>query len=60
MDVLNNNFAGTGLAFALVRIDRTENADWFNDAAPDSPQQDEMKEALYEGGPADLNIYSIG
>ncbi|KAI9466724.1 metalloprotease [Lactarius psammicola] len=60
MNVLNNNFAGTGLSFELARVDRTVNADWFNNAVPDSPQQDEMKEALYEGGPADLNIYSVG
>ncbi|KAI9428544.1 Metalloprotease [Lactarius indigo] len=60
MNVLNENFAGTGLAFNLESIDRTVNPDWFNHAAPDSPQQDEMKGQLYKGGPADLNIYSVG
>ncbi|KAI9448328.1 Metalloprotease [Lactarius indigo] len=60
MNVLNENFAGTGLAFELVSIDRTVNADWFHNATPDSPQQDQMKGELYKGGPADLNIYSVG
>ncbi|KAH9045706.1 metalloprotease [Lactarius pseudohatsudake] len=61
MDVLNNNFASTDLKFRLVGIDRTVNADWFNNAAPNSPQQTVMKESLYRGGgAADLNIYSVG
>ncbi|KAH9062053.1 hypothetical protein EDB87DRAFT_1609070 [Lactarius vividus] len=59
MNVLNNNFASTGLAFRLVGIDRTVNADWFNNAAPGTPQQTAMK-ALRRGGAADLNIYSVG
>ncbi|KAI9448327.1 Metalloprotease [Lactarius indigo] len=60
MNVLSNNFASTGLAFRLANIDRTVNADWFNNAAPNSPQQTAMKNTLRKGGPADLNIYSVG
>ncbi|KAH9077472.1 metalloprotease [Lactarius deliciosus] len=60
MDVLTNKFASTGLTFRLVGIDRTVNADWFNNAAPNSPQQTAMKKYLRKGGVADLNIYSVG
>ena len=60
MEVLNNTFANTGLSFDVVNVDRTVNADWFNNAAPDSAQQYDMKSALYQGGPATLNIYTVG
>lgn len=60
IQVLNNGFANSGLSFKLANIDRTVNPDWFNNAAPDSTQQHAMKAALRRGGPADLNIYSVG
>ena len=60
MEVLNNNFAKTGFSFDVVNVDRTVNADWFNDAVPDSAQQNDMKSALHQGGPAALNIYTVG
>ncbi|KAH9050092.1 Metalloprotease, partial [Lactarius hengduanensis] len=60
INVLNDGFAGSGLSFKLVDVTRTVNADWFNNAAPNSPQQTVMKKSLYKGGAADLNIYSIG
>ena len=60
MVVLNNTFAGTGFSFDVVNVDRIVNADWFNNAAPDSAQQNDMKSALHQGGPAALNIYTVG
>jgi hypothetical protein len=60
MQVLNNDFANSGLSFNLAGITRTVNADWFNNAAPLTAQQTAMKQALRKGGPADLNIYSVG
>jgi hypothetical protein len=60
MQVLNNDFANSGLSFNLANVDRTVNDDWFNNAAPNSPQQSAMKRALRQGGRADLNIYSVG
>ena len=60
IDVLNNNFAGTRLSFNLGGLDRTVNADWFHSAAPDSAQQTAMKSALHQGGPATLNVYTVG
>ena len=60
MQVLNSDFANSGLSFTLAGVDRTVNGDWFNNAAPNSPQQNAMKAALHKGGRADLNIYSVG
>jgi hypothetical protein len=60
MDVLNNDFAKTGLSFDLANITRTINADWFKNAAPYTDQQAKMKGSLRQGGANTLNIYSVG
>ncbi|KAL5532533.1 hypothetical protein ACEPAF_4307 [Sanghuangporus sanghuang] len=60
IDVLNADYADSGLSFTLAATTRTVNSDWFNNAGPDSSQQDEMKETLREGGAADLNVYTVG
>jgi hypothetical protein len=66
MQVLNNGFVNTSLSFNLTAITRTVNADWFNNVGPGpkngppTPQHFAMMQALRKGGPADLNIYSVG
>ena len=60
LQVLNDGFNNSGLLFNLTDIDRTVNADWFTNVAPDTAQQDDMKSALHKGGRADLNIYTVG
>lgn len=60
MDVLNKDFANSGFSFILAGTDRTVNVDWFNNSTPLSTQQTDMKADLHQGGPADLNIYSVG
>jgi hypothetical protein len=63
MDVLNKGYAGkyggaaTGFKFSLAGTDTTVNATWF-DAGPGSAGEAEMKQALKEGGPGDLNVYT--
>jgi Pregnancy-associated plasma protein-A len=63
MDVLNKGYGGkygganTGFKFALADVDFTVNAAWF-DAGPGSAAEAEMKQALKQGGPGDVNIYS--
>ncbi|KAJ7485543.1 hypothetical protein FB451DRAFT_1431883 [Mycena latifolia] len=44
----------------LVSTTRVVNADWFNNAAPGTPQQKAMKTAHRKGGRRDLNVYSVG
>ena len=67
IDVLNAAYAGadpnagpasanTPFRFALVGVDRTTNAAWFN-AAIGSPEEREMKTALHVGGANTLNFY---
>jgi hypothetical protein len=63
MDVLNKGYAGkyggadTGFQFDLAAVDVTVNAAWF-DAGPGSAAETEMKQALKQGGPGDVNVYS--
>ena len=60
MTVLNAGFVNASLTFKLAGTDRTVQADWFNNAVPDSAQEHAMKAALYKGGTADLNVYTVG
>lgn len=65
MNVLNQDYSGSGITFNLVRTIRTTNRDWFRGAGIDANdrttyQQTQMKNALRQGGAADLNIYSVG
>ncbi|KAG6818489.1 hypothetical protein H0H93_004608 [Arthromyces matolae] len=58
--VLNEDYAPLGVNWTLADIDRTVNADWYNHADPDSPQQTAMKKTLRKGGAGDLNVYTAG
>ena len=61
--VLNVTFAGgeggvdTGFSFRLAGVTRTDNAAWFN-AKPGGVDEHSMKQALHQGGPESLNLYS--
>jgi hypothetical protein len=71
--VLNEAYGGdtggvdTGFRFVLDSVDRTTKASWFHMVSPDRAEQAifrgsgkevKMKQALYEGGPVKLNIYT--
>ena len=58
--VLNTDFVLTGYRFALASVTRSVNPDWFNNVAPGNQQEANMKQALRRGGPAALNVYSVG
>jgi hypothetical protein len=60
IDVLNADYASTGISFVLANTTRTTNSGWFNNAGPSNSQQTAMKNALRVGGAADLNVYSVG
>jgi hypothetical protein len=63
MNVLGKGYAGfyggadTGFDFSLAGVDYTVNAAWF-DAGPGSAEEAAMKQALKQGGPADMNVYT--
>ncbi|KAJ3211179.1 hypothetical protein HDU67_004738 [Dinochytrium kinnereticum] len=59
IDVLNVDFAGNYM-FSLVEVTRTVNTLWYSTAGPDNAEQTDMKTSLRKGGPADLNIYTVG
>ncbi|KAJ1311906.1 hypothetical protein OPQ81_010366 [Rhizoctonia solani] len=60
IDVLNADYAGTGLSFTLAGTDRITNANWFNRAAPSTSYQTAMKQALRKGNAGALNVYTVG
>ncbi|KAJ2915016.1 hypothetical protein MD484_g5383, partial [Candolleomyces efflorescens] len=60
INVLNQDYASTGLTFVLANTTRTINSGWFNNAGPNNSQQTAMKNALRVGNAATLNVYTVG
>lgn len=60
ISALNSGFSGSGLSFVLAGTNRIVNSDWFNNVAPGTVQQNNMKSALRVGGVTTLNLYSVG
>ncbi|CAE6449758.1 unnamed protein product [Rhizoctonia solani] len=60
IDVLNADYASTGITFTHTETDRTTNASWFNRAGPETSYQTAMKTALRKGGANALNVYTVG
>ena len=59
IQVLNDDFAETGLSFKLQDTIRTLNSDWFNNVSPDNCVQTTMKRKLRQGDGTALNIYTV-
>ena len=60
IDVMNQDYNGTGLSFQLQNITRTLNDTWFHNAAPNTDLQADMKKSLRQGDIKTLNIYTVG
>ena len=62
IDVLNADYAGTGLSFTLAGTDFTTNSTWFQRADDCSgfSYQTAMKRALRQGGANALNYALVG
>jgi hypothetical protein len=54
--VLDAAYAGDGFDFTVVATDSTNNDAWYT-AQPGTTAESQMKNALRQGGAADLNIY---
>jgi hypothetical protein len=63
LDVLNQRFAPMGVTFVRQGIDRTDNYNWYYNAADSHHNQTtygmEMKTALRVGGKSALNVYLL-
>ncbi|KAJ7104509.1 metalloprotease [Mycena belliarum] len=59
MQELNNNYGGS-FTWTLAGISRVVNAEWHDEASPNTPQQTAMKTAHRQGGRRDLNVYTVG
>jgi hypothetical protein len=59
-NVLNQDYAATGLSFVTAGTTRTVNALWFGFAGPLSAEQTDMKNTLRVGGANALNVYTVG
>ncbi|RXW25827.1 hypothetical protein EST38_g43 [Candolleomyces aberdarensis] len=60
INVLNQDYASTGLNFVLANTSRITNAGWFNNVGPSNSQQTAMKNALRVGDARTLNVYTVG
>jgi hypothetical protein len=60
IDVLNQDYSGSGLIFQLQNTTRTLAPTWFNIVAPDTDLQTAMKNALRQGDAKTLNLYTVG
>jgi len=58
--VLNDAYSQAGLTWNLANVTRTVNTEWFQRAAPNTAQQQAMKNSLRQGSSRDLNVYTVG
>lgn len=56
LQVINQDFASTGIKYNLGGITRTVNAAWYN-LTKGSDEELEMKYALRQGAYRDVNVY---
>ncbi|KAJ3506282.1 hypothetical protein NLJ89_g6960 [Agrocybe chaxingu] len=62
MQVLNDDFTGSGISFALGDVQRIQNAVWFSRLGPYDTvsMENEMKRLYRKGGASTLNVYTVG
>ncbi|KAF9458928.1 metalloprotease [Collybia nuda] len=60
VEVLNKDYANTGLSWNHVNTTRILSQDWFENVGVDSPQETGMKHVFRAGNASALNIYTVG
>ncbi|KDQ07744.1 hypothetical protein BOTBODRAFT_119606 [Botryobasidium botryosum FD-172 SS1] len=60
IDVVNKDYARSGISWKLAGTTRTQNSAWFNNVAPDDFEQTDMKTKLRKGDAKTLNVYTVG
>ncbi|KDQ07738.1 hypothetical protein BOTBODRAFT_593121 [Botryobasidium botryosum FD-172 SS1] len=59
INVMNNDYAGSGIQFSIKNITRTTNAKWFHSVDQGTTYETAMKRTLRVGGADTLNIYTV-
>ncbi|KAF9528764.1 hypothetical protein CPB83DRAFT_297937 [Crepidotus variabilis] len=60
INVLNKDYAPSGISFILANISYTYQPSWYQNVYMDNKEADEMRQALRIGTASDLNIYTVG
>jgi len=60
VQVLNEDYKGTGLSWNLVNTSRIISQDWFDKVAPDADENLAMKQVFRVGNASVLNVYTVG
>ncbi|KAF6754904.1 hypothetical protein DFP72DRAFT_812144 [Ephemerocybe angulata] len=58
VDVLNRDYKSANISYNLVNVTRIENADWFVNVSPGTPQEEEMKQTYHKGNSSVLNVFT--
>ncbi|KAF8625953.1 hypothetical protein AX17_006678 [Amanita inopinata Kibby_2008] len=59
IQMLNNDYAQSGIAWNLAGVQRVQNENWFLNVDQATELEHEMKSQLRTGGPDTLNIYTV-
>ncbi|KAG5728152.1 Ulilysin [Termitomyces sp. T112] len=60
LDVLNMDYAESGVKWNLVNTTRIQSQEWFDSVAPDSPENSALKSVFRYGNESILNVYTVG
>ncbi|KAG6907686.1 hypothetical protein DXG01_007789 [Tephrocybe rancida] len=60
IDVLNMDYAETGIKWNLVNTTRIQSQEWFDSVGPESPQNTALKTVFRYGNESTLNVYTVG
>ncbi|KAG5352360.1 hypothetical protein C0989_002681 [Termitomyces sp. Mn162] len=60
LDVLNMDYAESGVKWNLVNTTRIQSQEWFDSVAPDSPENAALKSVFRYGNESTLNVYTVG
>ncbi|CAE6350782.1 unnamed protein product [Rhizoctonia solani] len=60
IEATNKHYAKSGIRLKLVSTKYIINPDWFNNIYFNTTEANEAKTKLRKGGPADINVYTVG
>ncbi|KAF9452927.1 zincin [Macrolepiota fuliginosa MF-IS2] len=60
MDVLNQDYTGTGISWNHANTSRIISSEWFARVGPGSPEEQLLKTNFRKGNASALNVYTVG